>query len=669
MRQAIKYRRVNHSENHKTPKYTHMSNPLNFNRWQKRLMMMTLDVILLPLAIWSSFALRLGTWDPPLKDGQWLLIIVPVITIPLFIKLGLYRAIIRFISAHQAVMVVLQGITISTMTLALITLLADWKGIPRSVFPIYWGTAFFFVGGSRYIARQYYAHRQRRSHKTNVIIYGAGESGIQLATALINNPGYRPVAYLDDDKSLQNSIIQGLPIYSPKTLPLIIEKLMIQQVFLALPSISKKRKSKIILQLEPFQVQVLTIPSISELISGEKSIDELREIEIDELLGRDSVAADQELMNICINGLSVLVTGAGGSIGSELCRQIIRLRPKQLILFDSSEFALYQIERELGTLNITENLSRQEEFIVPVLGSVQDQDRLSETLCQYAIDTMYHAAAYKHVPLVELNPIEGIVNNTFGTLRSALSAQMAGVRHFVLISTDKAVRPTNIMGASKRMAELALQGMAQQSEKTIFSMVRFGNVLGSSGSVVPLFRQQIHDGGPLTLTHTDITRYFMTIPEAAQLVIQAGAMAKGGEVFLLDMGEPVKILDLARRMIHLSGLKVKDEARPDGDIEILTTGLRPGEKLYEELLIDSRADKTGHPKIYHAHEDFLGWTELTEVLDRLEAACAQRAPDTIQDILETYVQGFKGQVKTDILPPYSIKSPLTADNIAFLPQR
>ena len=645
-----------------------MPNPLNFNRWQKRLLMMSIDLILLPLAIWSSFALRLGTWNPPLNDGQWLLIIVPIITIPLFIKLGLYRAIIRFISGHQAVVAVLQGITISTMAMALITLLADWKGIPRSVFPIYWGTAFFFIGGSRYIARQYYAHRQHRSHKTNVLIYGAGESGIQLATALTNNPNYRPIAYLDDDKTLQNSIIQGLSIYNPETLPLIIEKLEAEQVFLALPSISKKRKSEILLRLEPFPVKVLTIPGISELISGEKSIDELREIEIDELLGRDSVAADNELMNICIHGLRVLITGAGGSIGSELCRQIIRLQPKQLVIFDASEFALYQIERELRELASTEGHSDQESFIIPVLGSVQDQDRLSEIIQLHHIDTLYHAAAYKHVPLVEHNPIEGIINNTFGTLRTALAAQAAGVRHFVLISTDKAVRPTNIMGASKRMAELVLQGVAQQAERTIFSMVRFGNVLGSSGSVVPLFRQQIREGGPLTLTHPDMTRYFMTIPEAAQLVIQAGAMAKGGEVFLLDMGEPVRIIDLARRMIHLSGLSVKDESQPDGDIAILTTGLRPGEKLYEELLIDSRADKTGHPKIFHAHEDFLDWPELIEILDQLEAACAQRNLDSIQDILETCVQGFKGQIKADILSPILMNLPQTKGNIAFLPQ-
>ncbi len=639
------------------------------SRWQKRLIIMSVDIVLLPLAVWVSFALRLGTWSPPLKDGQWLLIIAPLITIPIFIKLGLYRAIIRFISGHQAVIAVLQGITISTMALALITLLADWKGIPRSVFPIYWGTAFFFVGGSRYIVRQYYTHRQRKSHKINVAIYGAGESGIQLATALVNNPKYRPVAYLDDDKTLQKSIIQGLPIYAPRNLPLLIEKQVIQKIFLALPSIKKKRKSNILLELEPFPVQVLTIPSISELISGEKNIDELREIGIDELLGRDSVAADEELMNICINGLNILVTGAGGSIGSELCRQIIRLKPKRLVLFDNSEFSLYQIERELCELRKAEDLSGKGNFIIPVLGSVQDQDRLSETLKQYDVDTVYHAAAYKHVPLVEHNPIEGIVNNTFGTLRAALSAQMAGVRNFVLISTDKAVRPTNIMGASKRMAELALQGIAQQSEKTIFSIVRFGNVLGSSGSVVPLFRQQIKDNGPLTLTHPDITRYFMTIPEAAQLVIQAGAMAKGGEVFLLDMGEPVKIIDLARRMIYLSGLTVKDEAHPDGDIEIITTGLRPGEKLYEELLIDSRSDKTGHPKIYHAREDFIVWEELTEVLDKLEAACAQRDSVVIQDILETCVQGFKGQVKNDILPVHLMSCPPTADNITFLPQR
>ncbi len=315
-----------------------MTNPLNFSRWQKRLIIMSVDVVLLPLAIWISFTLRLGTWSPPLKDGQWLLIIAPLITIPIFIKLGLYRAIIRFISGHQAIMAILQGISISTMALALIALLADWKGIPRSIYPIYWGTAFFFIGGSRYIVRQYYAHRQRKSHKINVAIYGAGESGIQLATALINNSKYRPVAYLDDDRALQKSIIQGLPIYAPYNLPLLIEKQLIQKVFLALPSIKKKRKSDILLELEPFPVQVLTIPSISELISGEKNIDELREIGIDELLGRDSVAADEELMNICINGLNILVTGAGGSIGSELCRQIIRLKPKRLVLFDSSEF-------------------------------------------------------------------------------------------------------------------------------------------------------------------------------------------------------------------------------------------------------------------------------------------------------------------------------------------
>ncbi len=365
---------------------------------------MSVDIILLTLAVWISFALRLGTWTPPLNDGKWMLLIVPFITIPLFIKLGLYRAIIRFISGHQAVIAVLQGITISTMTLALITLLSDWKGIPRSVFPIYWGTAFFFIGGSRYVVRQYYAHRQRKSNKTNVLIYGAGESGIQLATALSNHPHYRPVAYLDDDSTLQNAIIQGLHIYSPVKLPQLIEKLFAEQVFLALPSVSKKRKSEIIQYLEPFPVRVLTIPGISELISGERSIDELREIEIDELLGRDSVTADEELMSLCINGLNVLVTGAGGSIGSELCRQIIRLHPKQLILFDNCEFALYQIEKELLNTVGTEKRSEHKNYIVPILGSVQDEDRLSEILQFYQINTLYHAAAYKHVPLVEHNP-------------------------------------------------------------------------------------------------------------------------------------------------------------------------------------------------------------------------------------------------------------------------
>lgn len=647
---------------------------LRLQRWQKRLLMIIFDLALLPAIVWASFALRLGTWDPPLNDGKWMLILAPLITIPIFIRLGLYHAVIRFIGGQQAVMAVLKGITLSTLILATIAILATWKGIPRSIFPIYWGTAFLFIGGSRYFvrllyARQFYRYQKKQIIK-HVLIYGAGESGIQLANALSRSQDYRAVAYLDDNPTLKKAIIQGLQVYHPNSINKLIENFAIEQVFLAMPSISKARKSEILKALEPFPVHVLTVPSISELISGEYQIDELREISIDELLGRDPVSPDQELLSICIQERAVLVTGAGGSIGSELCRQILRQKPKRLVLFEASEYALYQIEQDLRQQVQREKLVINIEDIIPVLGSVQDQGRLREVFQEHQIDTVYHAAAYKHVPLVEHNPLQGILNNTFGTLQAALAAKLTGVRHFVLISTDKAVRPTNVMGASKRMAELVLQGIALEPSKTIFSMVRFGNVLGSSGSVVPLFRSQIKQGGPITVTHPDIIRYFMTIPEAAQLVIQAGAMAKGGEVFLLDMGEPVKITDLAKRMIHLSGLSIRDETNPEGNIEIHFSGLRPGEKLYEELLIDSQADKTSHPKIYQAHEDCLDWTELTSILDQLETACEQRDTETVQDIIETIVHGYKGQVRAAKIIPHPLTLlAQTSHNVSIFPNR
>lgn len=617
----------------------------NLDRWKKRIIIMLLDLLLIPLAIWSSFALRLGTWNPPLNDGIWMLGLAPFITLPIFVRLGLYRAVIRFIGGQQAVMAVLKGITLSTMILALIAVLADWQGIPRSIFLIYWGSAFLFVGGSRYFIRLLYARHYLKNEKAHIIIYGAGEAGIQLANALVRNEDYRAVAYIDDNPTLNKAIIQGLQVYKPSQLINIIEKMQVSQVFLAMPNISKARKREILQFLEPFPLHVLTIPNVSELISGERRIDEVREIEVDELLGREAVEPDQDLLSICIENKVVMVTGAGGSIGSELCRQIIRLKPRQLILFEASEFALYSIENEL--LNLLHTKTSDElpkDYLIPVLGSVQNQKRLEEIMQYYKVNTVYHAAAYKHVPLVEHNPLEGILNNTFGTLYAALAAKNAKVRHFVLISTDKAVRPTNVMGASKRMAELALQALAQQTSQTIFSMVRFGNVLGSSGSVVPLFRKQIQAGGPITITHPDIIRYFMTIPEAALLVIQAGALARGGEVFLLDMGEPVKIVDLAKRMVHLSGYNIKDEHNPDGNIELKFTGLRPGEKLYEELLIDSEADKTAHPKIFKAHENYLSWQTLEPILNELLQACQQRNLASIQTILETQVSGFKGSL-------------------------
>ncbi len=628
-------------------------------RWQKRLVMLATDMCLLPFAVWAAFALRLGTWTPELHDGIWLLLLAPLLSIPIFIKLGLYRAIVRYIGG-QAIQAVFTGAMLSTLLLSAVVLLLDGQGIPKSFFPIYGFTAFILVGGSRYLASRYYrllmdAHH----HKICVAIYGAGESGRQLAGILNRGQEYIPVLYLDDEITLQGTILNGMKVHSPLTLPLLIEKYDLQQVLLAMPSASLEHRRAIVDHLEKLPVHVRSIPSLNDLVSGNSSIGNLREIGIEELLGRLPIAPETNLLHANIQHKSVMVTGAGGSIGSELCRQIIRLAPTKLVLFESSEFALYQIERELQEYMAHENLDFP---LIPVLGSVQDRQRVEEILRSCRIQTLYHAAAYKHVPMVECNPIEGIRNNTFGTFHTAQAALNAGVERFVLISTDKAVRPTNVMGASKRMCELVLQGFSQLSGKTTFCMVRFGNVLGSSGSVVPLFRRQIQEGGPITVTHPDIIRYFMTIPEAAQLVIQAGAMAEGGEVFLLDMGEPVKILDLAKRMIRLSGLQVRDAANPQGDIAIEFTGLRPGEKLYEELLIDSDAERTAHPRILKAQENFLLWNELETVLNELRQACEQRNLPMIYRLLSENVQGYVNKMPLHI-PPSATVIPLPVKKV------
>lgn len=615
------------------------NNLFTLPRWQKRLIMLGVDVILLLTAVWLSFALRLGSWQPELNDGIWLLIVVPWVTLPVFVAIGLYRAVIRFMGG-QALVAVMQGVTLSAIMLGMLAFAFNWEGIPRSIYPIYWGVALLLIGSSRYFIRRYYHTTHRSPECQHIAIYGAGDSGTQLALALEHMPTYRVCAFLDDNTALQNSVIHGIRVYSPQKLEELTAAKGITQILLAMPSLEHQRRREIIEQLESSAVHVRTIPQLAELVSGQHAITELREIAIDDLLGRMPVAPDADLLHKCITGKAVMVTGAGGSIGSELCRQIIRLQPSVLVLFDSSEFALYQIEQELISLCKHEKLDAP---LVAMLGSVQNYQRVDEILHRYRIDTLYHAAAYKHVPMVEHNPIEGLRNNVFGTLNTAKAARAAGVRHFILISTDKAVRPTNIMGASKRMAELVLQGLAQMPGDTTFSMVRFGNVLGSSGSVVPLFRKQIQAGGPLTVTHPDIIRYFMTIPEAAQLVIQAGAMARGGEVFVLDMGEPVKILDLAKRMIHLSGLRVRDESTPEGDIAIQFTGLRPGEKLYEELLIGDAPQQTHHARIFMAHEDALGWMEMAQVLEQLETICQQRNLPAISRLLKKYIHGFKHQ--------------------------
>ncbi len=620
-------------------------------RGQKRLIMLLADSLLLPLALWISFALRLSTWTPDLKEGEWLLLLVPLVTIPAFIRLGLYRAIIRFLG-QQAIYAIFKGVLFSALALVILAYIFKLEGIPRSVYIIYFINAFLLVAGSRHFMRRLYHGSLPQSQKTPVAIYGAGASGAQLAQALFSSPEYHPVLFLDDDPTLQKSFIHSLKVYAPTQLDALLKPYGIQQVLLAMPSASPHQRRAILQKLEPLAVHVRSIPGMAELVSGKRSIAEIREIEIDELLGRAPVAPNEQLLSHCIRHKTVMVTGAGGSIGSELCRQILKWQPSKLVLFESSEFALYQIERELledatYAINVA---------IVTVLGSVQNQQRVKETLTLHQVNTLYHAAAYKHVPLVEHNPIEGLRNNTLGTYRTAEAALNAGVEHFVLISTDKAVRPTNVMGASKRLAELVLQGFAQRSNQTCFSMVRFGNVLGSSGSVVPLFRRQIKAGGPITVTHPDIIRYFMTIPEAAQLVIQAGAMAKGGEVFLLDMGEPVKIVDLARRMIHLSGLSLKDKQHLEGDIAIKFTGLRPGEKLYEELLIEDQANPTEHPRIFKANEAYLPWTELVAMIEQLQNACHIQNMQTLYSLLECHVQGYQ---RPEIKPVALVSLPET----------
>jgi FlaA1/EpsC-like NDP-sugar epimerase len=484
--------------------------------------------------------------------------------------------------------------------------------------------------------RSFY-HGVIRANGDKVIIYGAGASGRQLLNNLLHNGDYNPVAFVDDGPKLKGGVINGVSVYSTQQLPELVSSFNISYVLLALPSVSHQRRREIIDDLEGLSVHVKTVPGFSELMLGSAKVGQLQDIDLEDLLGRDPVSPDVELIDRCLRDKVVLVTGAGGSIGSELCRQIARCQPRELVLLDISEHALYQISTELKR-DISHNIS-----VIPLLGMVQNQSRMETIFKEFKVETVYHAAAYKHVPMVEFNVVEGVYNNVFGTLSAARAAMNAGVQNFVLISTDKAVRPTNMMGASKRMAELILQSFAKRYDGTRYSMVRFGNVLGSSGSVVPLFRRQIEDGGPVTVTHKDIIRYFMTIPEAAQLVLQASTMAKSGEVFVLDMGEPVRIVNLAQRLIRLMGYEVKDSAHPKGDIEIKYTGLRPGEKLYEELLIGDNASGTGHPKIMQAAEAMLDDDTIDQYTSELRDACDANDCDQIQQILQLAVAEFNAK--------------------------
>lgn len=612
----------------------------NMSRTAKSLVLLSMDAVLLPFALWAAIGLRLDVWHFPQMHAWWVYLLTSVVAIPIFVRLGLYRAVIRYIEA-RALAIVVVGVTIAVGLFAAVLVFLSQPTVPRGAMLIYWMMAILFIGGSRFLARavlQRAIRPEARHARHPVAIYGAGSSGRQLAMALRAGRDFQPAVFVDDAEALHGMEILGLKTHAPEDLPMLIDRLAIRQVLLAIPSASRARRLQIINQLESLKVEVRVIPGMSDLVDGVVQAADIREVEIDDLLGRDIVPPNRALLNANIRGKSVMVTGAGGSIGSELCRQIVIGHPKTLVLYEQSEFALYSIEQELDAIIRAKTLDVR---LVPVLGSVRNETRLRDVMVRCETQTVYHAAAYKHVPIVEYNMTEGVLNNTFGTLTTARAAVAANVETMVLISTDKAVRPTNIMGASKRFAELVLQAFSNDPKiRTRFCMVRFGNVLGSSGSVVPLFRKQIEAGGPVTVTHPDITRYFMTIPEAAQLVIQAGAMSRGGEVFVLDMGEPVKISELARRMIHLSGFSVREDAEPEGDIEIRFTGLRPGEKLYEELLIGEDVSGTIHPKIMMASEHFFCYEQLLPVLDRMQKACDSNDHDAIVAILQEHVSGF-----------------------------
>ncbi|EJC6763375.1 polysaccharide biosynthesis protein [Vibrio parahaemolyticus] len=609
------------------------------SRTNKRIVSVLIDIMLIFMAFHLAILVRSGDSNYFAYPAVWgIQVAVTIVTIAVFARLGLYRAVLRFLT-FQALFVVAAGAVISaTLVAALSFYMSD--PFPRTVPIIYGAFLALFCGGPRVIVRSLIAQSYSTQSK-EVLIYGAGSGGRQLAMALRSSGDYRVRAFIDGDSTLCNTMILGLPVIAIEDAMPIINKYDVSQVLLAVPSAKRSRRKVILDELAKLPVEVLTVPDMTDIVSGKAKIDELKDVAIEDLLGRDPVAPQQVLLEANIKDKVVMVTGAGGSIGSELCRQIVEQSPKSIILFELSEFGLYQIDRELNQLKVEKGLTCD---IIPLLGSVQRQHRLETTMSSFKVQTVYHAAAYKHVPLVEFNVIEGVRNNIYGTYYTACAAIKAGVESFVLISTDKAVRPTNVMGTTKRMAELGLQALADQENAkpngTRFCMVRFGNVLGSSGSVIPVFKKQIASGGPVTVTHPEITRFFMTIPEAAQLVIQAGAMGKGGDVFVLDMGESVKITDLACNLIQLSGLEVKSEANPHGDIEIQFSGLRPGEKLYEELLIGDNVKQTAHERIMTAHEVHLPLKEYELLLNDLDFACHSMDHENIRTLLLNAPTGF-----------------------------
>ncbi len=626
---------------------------LRLPRIAKRFIVLILDISFCILAVWLAYYLRLGQWVALSGDPALAVYVSLALALPIFIAFGLYRAIFRY-SGWPALMTVAKACAAYGFIYAALITTFGFSGIPRTIGIIQPILLLLLVGASRAFASYWLGSSYRQQLKLGavprVLIYGAGSTGRQLAAALRNSHQMRVVGFLDDDAILWGQSLNGLTIYEPSELPNLVSSLSISDVLLALPSIKRQRRNEILTSIAKSKVSVRTLPSVTDLAKGKVTASDIRELDIEDLLGRDPVNPDPHLLKENIYQQVVIVTGAGGSIGSELCRQILAQRPSRLILVDQSEYALYSIEQELQ--KYAQELKSAEAYkgdVVPILASIRNQELMRNVLEQYKPAIIFHAAAYKHVPLVEANFAEGILNNAFGTMSLAKVAAELKVPRFILISTDKAVRPTNIMGASKRLAEMALQALAADEilgRNTVFSMVRFGNVLDSSGSVVPLFRRQIAEGGPITLTHPEVTRYFMTIPEAAQLVIQAGAMAKGGDVFVLDMGESVKIADLARHMVELSGLEVRDHENPEGDIEIEITGLRPGEKLYEELLIGDNPEPTSHLRIMKAHEDFLSLSQMEKALQELALHhLGQNSLETMKIQLKKLVSGYQPSKK------------------------
>ena len=621
----------------------------------KRVIVLLVDLVLILLSVWFAFYLRIDQTGLPQAQQINVYLLAPLLVMPLFVRFGLYRAIFRY-TGMAALATTAKAVALYTLIFFGVLLFFKWDGVPRTLGLIQPLLLLLLVGSSRSVARFWLAGKSGKARNAvgRLLIYGAGETGVETASALSIGRQFVLLGFIDVDKTKAGRSINGVDIMVPAGVANAVERMGVTDILLAMPSLDRARRNEIIASLRELPVHVRTVPGMGDMASGRVTIQDFQELDVEDLLGRPPVPPDSTLLARNLAGQVVLVTGAGGSIGSELCRQILMERPRQLVLVELNEFALYTIHRELLGLCTEHGLQVE---VVPLLASVGNFGRIKEIFQLYRPATVYHAAAYKHVPLVESNPSEGVLNNVFGTLNAARAAMESGTANFVLISTDKAVRPTNVMGATKRMAELVLQALAaspsvrfvspdgsysaEVPNRTVFAMVRFGNVLGSSGSVVPLFRKQLRDGGPLTVTHPEVTRYFMTIPEAAQLVLQAGAMGHGGDVFVLDMGSPVKIVDLARRMAQLSGLSLRDAHHPEGDIEISITGLRPGEKLYEELLIGDNPEKTAHPRIMKAHEDCVPWAELAPILVEMRQAATLNQAPVMRAILLRLVQGYR----------------------------